>query len=149
MDVNTYDYVGNNDFLEYTFYSKGPKGQIKKVVRFTNQIANGIAYYNLGFGDWNEKEEKLDDFVATNNLDTEIVLATIAAIVIDFSTRFPEAVIYATGSTDSRTRKYQMGINKYFKDIEILFDIYGFVEATGWEDFNQGINYDAFLVRRK
>ena len=119
------------------------------MVRFTNRIANGISYYNLGFGDWNKDEEKLDDFIATNNLDTEMVLATIASIVIDFSTRFPEVVIYATGSTDSRTRRYQMGINKYFNDIETLFDIYGYVEDNGWEDFKKGKNYDAFLVRRK
>jgi hypothetical protein len=41
--------------LEFEFESDGPKGKIKKVVRYSPQNANGITDFNLGFGDLNPK----------------------------------------------------------------------------------------------
>ena len=51
MQLPRYLYRTNNNFLDYEFNSIGPKGSIKKVVRFT-QI--GVNIYNLGFGDLEE-----------------------------------------------------------------------------------------------
>jgi hypothetical protein len=77
------------------------------------------------------------------------VLATVAATVIDFCNHYPNALICAEGSTFSRTRRYQMGINKYWQEIEPNFDVFGLIENEGFIPFKPGKNYLAFVVRRK
>lgn len=149
MNLEHYNIEVSQDFLEYIFYSQGPKGAIKKIVRFSKVIFGQVAYFNLGFGDWNERENRIDDFVVSNNRDAELVLATVAATVMDFTNHYPEAIIYAEGSTTSRTRRYQMGINKYWVEIEPLFEVFGLIEDEGFIPFESGRNYLAFVVRRK
>ena len=65
--------------LDYEFDSEGPKGRIRKVVRYTLQNAGGIRYFNLGFGDLNKATDKIDDLAVTDNQDREKILATVAA----------------------------------------------------------------------
>jgi hypothetical protein len=149
MNLRHYNLEATKDFLEYNFYSQGPKGSIKKIVRFTKVTASGFTYYNLGFGDWDEKNDAIDDFVISNNQDADRVLATVAASVIDFSDHYPEVFIYAEGSTISRTRRYQMGINKFRNEIESFFEIFGLVENEGFVPFEPGKNFKAFVVKRK
>jgi hypothetical protein len=150
MNLPQYGYSVDESFLEYEFFSDGPKGQIKEVVRFTPRVSNdGSLFHNLAFGDWDEVKQRVDDLIISNNEDTERVMATIAAIVIDFSDHFGDVTIFAEGSTTTRTRLYQMGINKFRKEIESVFDVYGFANKSGWESFQTGINYDALLVRLK
>jgi hypothetical protein len=149
MNLEQYNIEAAPDFMEYSFYSDGPKGAIKKVVRFTKVNFSSFIYYNLGFGDWNEQEKRIDDFVVSNNQDAERVLATVAATVIDFSNHYPDVLIYAQGSTSSRTRRYQMGINKYWQDISALFEVYGLIEDEGFNPFERGTNYIAFVVKKK
>ena len=48
MQLPRYTYKTNENFQDYEFISIGPKGIIKKVVRFT-EISNNV--FNLGFGD--------------------------------------------------------------------------------------------------
>ncbi|HEX4372466.1 MAG TPA: hypothetical protein VHZ50_04080, partial [Puia sp.] len=61
---------------------------------------------------------------------------------------FPDAWIYATGSTAARTRLYKMGINKYFDIVESDFEIYGEMQNE-WELYIKGKDYQAFVVQRK
>jgi hypothetical protein len=42
------------DFRDYEFYSEGPQGRIKKIVRY-RRIENDPITYNLAFGDENER----------------------------------------------------------------------------------------------
>lgn len=149
MNFDRYNYKVSESFLDYEFYSEGPKGAIEKVVRFTLVSSPFFSYYNLGFGDWNEDKKKIDDFVVSNNLDAERVLATVASTIIDFTSRFPDVIIYAEGSTPSRTRRYQMGMNKYWHEIDPIFDVYGLVENQGFMHFESCKNYIAFAVKRK
>ena len=149
MNFERYHYKASECFLDYEFYSKGPKGVIKKVVRFTLVSMQSFSYYNLGFGDWNEDEQRIDDFVISNNQDAERVLATVAATVMDFTANYPNVVVYAEGSSVARTRRYQMDINKYWAEINIHFDVYGLIENQGFRPFKQGYNYTAFVVKRK
>ncbi len=149
MSLERYEYQINPSFKEYEFYSLGPKGRIKKVVHFTLQSANGIPYYNLGFGDWNEEKQIINDIVITNNGDTEKVLSTVAVIVKHFSQKKLTALIYAEGSTEARTRRYQMGINKLWHEIDLVFEVHGLSEDDIWEPFEKNVKYTAFLVRRK
>jgi len=95
------------------------------------------------------KPSNIDDFVITNNKDSERVLATVAATVISFTNFFPDAIIYSEGSTDSRTRLYQIGISKYWYEISDLFEVYGLIENEGLVHFERDKRYKAFVVRRK
>lgn len=73
MYADYYSYKTNENFLDFEFYSDGPKGLIKKIVRYSLQFdIPGNSYYNLGFGDWNIEEQRIDDFVITDNEDPEI-----------------------------------------------------------------------------
>ena len=48
----------------------------------------------------------------SNNGDAEKILATVVAAVYAFYDQYPTVWILLTGSTASRTRLYQMAINK-------------------------------------
>ncbi|MBD0279313.1 MAG: hypothetical protein ICV51_01035 [Flavisolibacter sp.] len=148
MNIERYEFLTNETFLDYEFESEGPKGKVRKIIRFSPQNANGITYFNLGFGDLNPKTGKVDDLVATDNKDSDKVLATVAATVLEFTRHFPDVMVYAKGSTPSRTRLYQMGIVANWEEIEPLLDVFGFVGGH-WERFSKNVNYEAFLARRK
>ena len=134
--------------LNFQFESIGPNGKVLKVVVFTPQNSNGITYFNLAFGDWDEDQQKLDDLSVTNNNDREKVLATVAAVVLEFLNNFPDMTVYAEGSTPSRTRLYQIGIASQYEEISSLLYVYGFVNGQ-WEEFRKDYNYEAFLVSLK
>ena len=70
------------------------------------------------------------------------------ATVYAFTDKYPGAMIYATGSTNARTRLYRMGIAKYFSEVTKDFEILG-ERNDDWETFRKNIDYDGFLVKRK
>ncbi len=71
MNLPIYQYRTNESYLDYEFISEGPKGRIKKVVRFL-QISDDV--YNLGFGDLDEVTGEISDTVITDNKDSLKVL---------------------------------------------------------------------------
>jgi hypothetical protein len=149
MNQKKYKISASDTYLDFEFDSEGPKGKIKKIVRYSPQNANGITYFNLGFGDLNLKTGKIDDLIISDNQDREKILATVAATVLEFTQHFPDVMIYAKGSTPSRTRLYQIGISANWEEIEPLLYVYGFEEDMGWRPFRKNVNYRAFLVKRK
>lgn len=148
MNLERYDYLTNTGFLNYEFYSNGPKGKIKKIVRFTPWNTDGKTFFNLGFGDWDETKQIVDDQIISNNQDRDKILATIASIVLKFTEYFPDVWVHAVGSCLARTRLYQMGITKYWFEIEPLLYVYG-LHNDRWESFKPNINYNAFFILRK
>lgn len=148
MTLNHYDFLISEDFLSYYFCSVGPNGNIRKGILFTRVSLEGRGYYNLAFGDVNEKGI-LNDLVTSNNHDAEKILATVARAVIKFTNIYPDALVFAEGSTPSRTRRYQMGINKFWKEIEPDFKVFGLLKDKGFEPFRSGKNYIGFAVTRK
>jgi hypothetical protein len=149
VDLARYKLTSSEDFLEYSFYSDGPKGIIRKMIRFTKNETPLGNIYNLGFGDWNEQEQRIDDLIKSSNQDVEKIFATIAAAVVDFSNHYPDAIIYAEGSTSARTRRYQMEINKYLAEIESVFKVFGNLEHELFVPFKPGIKYLSFIAVRK
>jgi hypothetical protein len=129
VNLDAYQYKTNESYLDYEFFSEGPKGRIKKIVRSTPRNAGGITCFNLGFGDWDEIEKKVDDRSITNNQDKNRILATVAATVLEFTRRFPDVLVYATGSTPARTRLYQIGIAANWNEIEALLYVYGYTDS--------------------
>jgi len=143
-----YDFNASESLLDYEFYSTGPRGVIKKIVRFSPRHIDGKTYFNLGFGDLNEKTNQIDDLSRPDNYDRDKILTTIAATVMIFTDHFPDVMVYAQGSTPSRTRLYQMALNSNLKEIEPLLHIYGFANQM-WMEFKSKVNYLAFLALRK
>lgn len=148
MNLERYEFIADDSFTKFDFYSIGPKGIIKKAVRFFLDYNYGIPFMKLAFGDWDESKQEIDDKVVTNNKDDKKVLATVAAIVIRFTDRFPHLSVYAEGSTPSRTRLYQIGIVNNWKEIDERFTVYGVLNKR-WEPFRKNVNYGAFLIRKK
>jgi hypothetical protein len=109
-------------------------------------VEDGV--YNLAFGDWDEKTQRIIDYSRTNNDDRDKVLATVTSTVIDFMRYYPDAIIFAKGITPGKTRLYQIGINQNRHEISQLFDIEGFYKG-GWESFQPGRNYEAFTLKAK
>ncbi len=54
-------YLTNNNHHDFEFYSEGPKGRIKKIVRFKKLDIDNV--YNLAFGDENPETGDIDDSV--------------------------------------------------------------------------------------
>jgi hypothetical protein len=78
-------------------------------------------YFNLGFGDLNILTREVDDKIITNNGDDPKVLATVLSTMYAFTGKNPEAYIYATGSTELRTRMYRIGISNNLKELTVFF----------------------------
>lgn len=145
MYLDKYAAVSNHEHIVYEFLSEGPKSNIKKVILY-QEIDENV--FNLAFGDWDEKLQKISDISRSNNNDRDKVLATVASTVIDFIRHYPEAAIFAKGSTPAKTRLYQMGISANWYEIDQLFEVQGFY-GERWESFKQRRNYDAFLLKAK
>ena len=81
-------------------------------------------------------------------MEIEKVLATVVSAIYAFTDKYPENYVFASGSTETRTRLYRMGITKYLELIEKDFDLYGLI-GINWKPFKKGVNFEGFLVRRK
>lgn len=144
--MSKYPLSSSDKLLTFEFISEGPQGLIHKLVRY--QPTNLKDVYNLAFGDKDHKTGEVDDTIISNNGDSDKVLATVVATVYAFTDKYPEAWIYATGSTEARTRLYRMGIAKYFSEAKEDFEILG-ERNDDWESFRKSVVYEGFLVRRR
>jgi hypothetical protein len=163
MDIKAYPTykTGNHEF---NFYSSGQSGVIELWIRITLMDAE-TRFYNVGFGVWDIMKVDIDDKATIRNGDTDRILATVGQKALEFLKQNPRANIAATGSVlpgelALRTRKYQMGINTYYNELFEFCNIYGFKADKihgmimgywpdwdgEWVPFEQGANYDAFLL---
>lgn len=145
LSIPCYPYQLSPSFSDYEFESDGPKGKLKKVARFTS-IDDET--YNFAFGDLDQVTGELNDSNRSDNKDMEKVLATVATIITEFMSSNPAARVFIQGSTASRTRLYQIHINKYWYKITEFLDLWGF-RNDQWETFATSRNYQAFVARKK
>jgi hypothetical protein len=149
MNLEKYPSKVNATETVFTFVSEGPKGKIIKRVQYKKVKLDGFRnVYNLAFGDKKRNSTKIDDLVVTNNQDREKVLTTVANTVLLFTKRRLKAHILILGSTPSRTRLYQIAINKYFDELAETFEIKGYFYGF-WLPFDKNLNFAAFLIIRK
>lgn len=146
MKLDRYELKAGQNLTTFEFLSEGRKGKIVKVIQF--QQMNIPNLYNLALGDKNHETGQLDDKTVTDNGDSEKVLATVVAAIYAFADKYPHVWVYATGSTEARSRLYRMGINKYFEIVETDFHIMG-EQENEWEWYEKGKSYQAFAVSRK
>ncbi len=146
MKLPKYPLASSDKLMTFEFISEGQNGLIHKLIRF--QPTNLKDVYNIAFGDKNPATGDIDDTVISNNGDSEKVLVTVVSSVYAFTDRYPNAWIYATGSTKPRTRLYRMGIAKFLAEVKNDFEVLG-ERNDDWEAFKKNVDYEGFLVRRK
>ena len=105
MKLPRYELTAEESMAVFEFTSQGPKGSIVKLIKYSETNLKDM--YNLAFGDKNMETGDIDDHVVSNNGDSEKVLATVVASIYAFANEYPDAWVYATGSTKARTRLYQ------------------------------------------
>lgn len=147
MKYQRYEYQTEDELHYFEFTSIGPKGEIKKIVEYTKVSVDNI--YNLGFGDYDENGNKIDDKIVTNNGDSKKVLATVVSTLYAFTGKYPEYWVFATGSNEVRTRLYRMGITNNLTELQEDFFVYGLKIDETFEEFIIGEDYLGFLVTRK
>jgi hypothetical protein len=146
MRHDRYAVEERDSLLEFEFFSEGPKGTVKKGIKFF-PISEHSQVHNLAFGDVGV-DGRIDDLSVTNNGDSQKVLATVASTVYRFLQQQPHSYVYATGSTKARIRLYRMGISNNLAEITADFLVFGFREDR-WEPFERGKEYEAFLVKKR
>jgi hypothetical protein len=146
MKLDRYELTAGQNLKTFQFLSEGKRGKVIKVIQF--QKMNMPNLYNLAFGDKDFATGEIYNESVTDNGDTEKVLATVIAAVYAFAYRYPDAWIYAVGSSQSRTRLYRMGINRYFHSVQEDFEIMGEFKNE-WEWYQKGRDYQAFAAHRK
>jgi hypothetical protein len=146
MKLPKYHLKAESKFTRFEFISEGDKGAIRKLIEF--QVTSEPGFYNLAFGDKDPLTGDINDLAVTNNGDTEKVLATVIAALYVFFDNYPTAYVYATGSTKARTRLYRMGVNKFYKEMQYDFYLYGQI-GDDYPEFELGKEYDGFLAQRK
>lgn len=144
MDTKRYLVKAGEDHLTYQFFSEGPKGKILKIVLYQLVYEN---LYNLAFGDSNGEQYDFDDFIRSDNKDTDKVILTVASTIYDFFEHYDGALVVAQGSTHSRTRLYRRYFTVFLEIIESDFDLYGELDGK-LERFRLGIDYKSFLIKR-
>lgn len=146
IKIEKYPLKAESNLTIFEFISEGPKGLIRKIIQF--QETNQPNLYNLAFGDKNPETEEVDDLAVSNNGDSEKVLATVVAALYAFFDKHPDAFVYATGSTSSKTRLYRISITWFYEEMIEDFDLYGQLEDE-FHKFEIGKNYARFLTQRK
>src|SRR5471030_3075964 len=123
MDIDHYDNIERSaDYKRYSFISKGPNGDLLKLVKF-NSFSQIPDSYNLSLGTIRGEITDYDE--TTNNNDRDKVLATVFYIARIFSQRYPERKIFIKGRNGVTTRLYRGAINHAFKEIIKEYFIYG------------------------
>lgn len=146
MKIAKYPVIIGETSMVFEFTSEGIHGSIAKLVVYSETHLHN--FYNLGFGDKDEITGQIDDEIVTNNGDSEKVLATVASTLYIFMEKFPDAMVFATGSTKARTRLYRIGISNNFVEIKEDFNVYGLINDN-WQDFQKQTEFEAFLVIKK
>jgi hypothetical protein len=148
MEWERYEVVISANGLEYTFYSEGPRGRIRKGIKFQLIPGVGNSTFNLLFGDFKQGTDQLDDRSITNNHDRLKVLHTVAWAVTDFLKFRLSAIIFIKPSTGPRARLYQMLISSIWMEVCEEYQILG-IYGKAALPFRRGMNYEGFIVSRK
>jgi hypothetical protein len=144
MNHNPYPIRFNEDFTQFNFQSIGKKGVVEKAIIFSIISEN---VYNLALLDFDPGRETYSDQSVTDNGDLPEILATVLTTMIDFLNRYPERKIYLAGNTASRTRLYQITINKVLNEAKIDLTVLGYYEGQ-WIAFEPNRKFESFLIGR-
>lgn len=149
MHLPSYRIIENaKDYSLFKFISNGPNGSITKFIIFS-ELDSEENIYNLALVDVLQHE--ISDTHLSNNGDLRKVLATVAQILIEYTSKFPERTIFFQGSDNQgkRSSVYHRAISQYYSILEKEFYIHGVISEKVAEKFNPMKKYNGFLVKRK
>jgi len=144
MNNKSYPFRYNEDFTQFDFQSIGKRGVFEKAITFSI-ISENI--YNLALMDFDPISHAYNDQSVTDNGDMPEILATVMITIIDFLDRYPERKIYLVGNSKSRTRLYQIAINKALMQIKKDLTVLGYYENE-WIAFEPNRKFESFLIGR-
>ena len=145
MQIEKYELEADESLTRFDFISVGRKGVIRKQIQF--QPTKVVNLYNLAFGDIDTKGN-IDDMAVSDNGGTQKILFTVVSALYAFFFQYPNALVYAAGSTKARTRLYPMGIPQNLEEIQKNFNLLGQI-GERFTIFEKGVEYDGFLIQQK
>lgn len=170
----TNDFTVEESKIRYLFESAGKKN-ITKIVEFSLiATINGRKIFNMGFGDYDFKNDTIIDDVNSNNNDMRKVFSTVLSTIPKLFERYNNASIVVQGSDSStafesqcrltcskkcsdicknlnkRIKVYRYYVNKNFVELSKSYIFFGRMEDE--IDFVQYLphtDYQAILVFKK
>lgn len=145
MNHESYLLLATEQNTRFQFQSIGKRGIFEKVISFS-PLSEII--FNLALLDYNPVTGEENDLSITDNGDLHQIMATVMKAILLFLDKHPEKVIYIKGNTESRTRLYQISINKVYPDLQHELFILG-QQNENWHDFKVNESFDSFLIAKK
>lgn len=161
----------------YYFISEGNSKLIKAIQYLYVADIKDHKVYNFAFGDYDQKNEEINDSVNTDNGDVYKVFNTVLSTVPLFFESMPDAMLIVQGSDstaefsykcrmtcvrrcDDKCKKshrrihiYSGYVNKNFDELGKEFTFYGGINGTDnkivTKEYVPGEKYDAVLVLKK
>ena len=145
MNYEAYPLLAAEHNTRFQFRSIGKRGIFEKVISFS-PLNEDI--YNLALLDYNPVTGEESDLSVTDNGDLPKVLATVMKAIRFFLKEYPDRLIYVKGSTDSRTRLYQISINKVYPLLKNDLIVWGHQNAE-WVEVEPNLSFESFLIAKK
>ncbi len=145
MDGPYYDFTASDDATVFWFKSTNGDKIIEKEVRYTATFLPDM--YSLALVDV-LSDGTVSDVSRPRQGDVEKVLATVIQTIHTFLATRPTATVAFAGSTDARTRLYQIAIVRELSKVESAFVLQGYLNGA-FENFVPGTVYAAFAIRLK
>ena len=136
--------IKEEDELNFSFVSEGPKGKIQKLVNYSPMSQ---VMFNLGFGDRIGDTLTFDDKVVSDNHDPRKVFSTVIQTLELFFEKHPGLFVHIRGSTPERTRIYHWIIKNNLEKYKTKYEFWGLVGLL-WEEFNPNKQYERFIINK-
>jgi hypothetical protein len=145
MDYEPYNLFATEQNTRFQFQSIGKRGVFEKVISFV-RLNDDI--FNLALLDYDPRSGEESDLSISDNGDLPEILVTTMKAIMLFLEKHPEKYIYFKGSTESRTRLYQISINKTFSFLKNDLIVMG--QQNGeWIHFEPNVSFESFLIAKK
>jgi len=145
MNYEPYSLRVTEQNTRFQFQSIGKRGIFEKVISFSPL---NETIFNLALLDYNPVTGEENDLSVTDNGDLHEIMATVMQAIHMFLNKHSDKLIYIKGSTKSRTRLYQISINKVYPYLQHELTILG-QNNENWHDFTAGLSFESFLIAKK
>ena len=145
MNSPFYEFSVSDDATFYEFDSIGEKRVVHKQVKFSPGFIPD--FYWLALVDLLD-DGSVSDSSRPNQGDVERVLATVLQTMLTFFKQYPTASVAFAGSTESRTRLYNIAIIRELNNARDTFTIQGYIDGK-FEVYSPNKAYTGFAVSLK
>lgn len=139
-----YDFTVYDEAHRFEFDSIGKKVIPKVIVLSSTDLPR---IYSLTLANL-LADGSLDDTTVSDNGDMEKILATVFQCMAAFLDDHPTSIVAFAGSSESRTRLYQIAIARELEEASNRFNIWGLTQDV-IEPFQRSKAYDGFMVSLK